>query len=214
MKSKNLCLSLIYIMSGLLSASAQEMHQTNHMPVYPGGNDALKKFIMENMKYPDKAIKDKISGCVELSFLLTKQGKISDIQVIRGLSPECDAEAVRVTSTITGFEPAIRSGKSIDMMVKMPVFFKYGKDVLMLAVKGKVYDKARNVPVDGALVIIKGTNIGTLTDENGNYSLEMPADKSLQIMATGYVPVTEYVNSHTIVNVDLKPEYFVIDFNE
>ena len=63
---------------------------------YPGGNKAMSKFISENLKYPESALKEKIEGTVALRLEINYQGKVVAVKVKVGLSPECNEEAVRL----------------------------------------------------------------------------------------------------------------------
>ena len=208
------CISIV-LLSGTdkNAAFAQEMGSNNSLPVYPGGNPALKKFITENLHYPEEAVKAGISGTVLMTYLINKQGKIQDIKVIRGISPECDAEAVRVTGMISDWSPAIRMGKPADIIVKMGVEFKSGKKLPPVLITGKVTDKVKNIPIEGVLVIIKSTTIGTVTNADGFFGLQVPGENQyLEFIAQGYTSVVESIDKHSTINVDMNPEYFVIEF--
>lgn len=65
-------------------------------PIYPGGQEAFKKFIADNLKYPKEAVENKIEGTVVLKYAIDHLGKVSDIKVIKSLGYGCDEEAKRV----------------------------------------------------------------------------------------------------------------------
>lgn len=90
---------LILVLIIIIPASAfgQGMHADNLMPVYPGGLAALKETIVKNLQYPEAALKAGVSGSVLLNFTIDSEGKMQNIKVMQGISPECDVEAVRVT---------------------------------------------------------------------------------------------------------------------
>jgi TonB family protein len=94
------------------------------MPAYPGGTLALNKFILENIKYPTDAKKAGLEGTVLVSYIIDSDGELKSIQVIRGLGPEMDNEALRVTKMIKGWKPANQGGRPIATLVTMPVEFK------------------------------------------------------------------------------------------
>jgi TonB family protein len=94
------------------------------MPAYPGGTFALNKFIHENLKYPAEAKKAGLEGTVLVSYIIDYDGQLKSIQVIRGLGPDMDDEALRVTRMIKGWKPANQGGRPIATMVTMPVEFK------------------------------------------------------------------------------------------
>jgi TonB family protein len=208
------CTTMVLLSAtGMNTAFAQEMGSNNSLPAYPGGNPALKKFITDNIHYPEAAAKAGISGTVLMTYMINKQGKIQDIKVMRGISPECDAEAVRVTGLISEWSPAVRMGKPADIMVKMAVEFKSDKKLPPVLITGKVTDKVKNIPVEGVLVIIKGTTIGTVTNADGFFGLQVPGENQyLEFIAQGYTSVVEPIDKHITINVDMNPEYFVIEF--
>jgi TonB family protein len=94
------------------------------MPAYPGGTLALNKFILENIKYPTDAKKAGLEGTVLVSYIIDSDGELKSIQVIRGIGPEMDNEALRVTRMIKGWKPANQGGRPIPTLVTMPVEFK------------------------------------------------------------------------------------------
>jgi len=103
------------------SVSAQEMHAENLMPVYTGGIDAIKETVAKNLHYPEAALKSGISGTVLVNFTVDPEGKVQNVRIMQGLSPECDAEALRVTSLLKGWSPGVRQGKPVNITVSMPV---------------------------------------------------------------------------------------------
>lgn len=65
-------------------------------PIYPGGHEAFKKFISENLVYPKEALENKIEGTVILKYAIDYQGNVKDVKVIKSLGYGCDEEAMRV----------------------------------------------------------------------------------------------------------------------
>jgi TonB family protein len=92
-------------------------------PTYPGGTDALLKFLQDNIRYPEAAKRDGISGIVLVQYTIDGKGVVKNAKVMRGVSPELDEEALRVTNLITGWQPARQNGKAITRVVSMPVTF-------------------------------------------------------------------------------------------
>jgi TonB family protein len=90
---------------------------TNSMPAYTGGNEALKKFKEENVKFPPEIKSLGIEGFVNVKFIVEKDGSLSNIKVIMGVSPTLDAEAIRVTKMMPPWQPGLEKGK--------PVRFQY-----------------------------------------------------------------------------------------
>lgn len=93
------------------------------MPQYPGGDVALLQFVNENTRYPEEAMVKKIQGRVIIRFAVTKEGKVSNISVIKGVDSLLDAEAVRVVSMLKDFEPGKQGGKAVNVWYMIPVTF-------------------------------------------------------------------------------------------
>lgn len=91
---------------------------------YPGGLEAMAKFLQKNMKYPAIARRMGIEGSVFVSFVIDKEGVISDIQVIKGISAECDKEAARVIKLMPPWKPGKQNGKAVKCRFVLPVKFK------------------------------------------------------------------------------------------
>lgn len=94
------------------------------MPMFPGGETALLKYLQENIKYPPKAIKDSIQGRVVVQFLIDPSGCVGEVNVVRSVSEDLDAEAVRVVKTLPKFIPGRMYGKAVSSLYTLPVTFK------------------------------------------------------------------------------------------
>jgi len=90
---------------------------------YPGGDEALLKFLRKNIKYPKQAIKDQISGTVYVQFVVEKDGSISDVKVVRGIGGGCDEEAVRVITKMPNWIPAKQKGIPVRFFYVIPFAF-------------------------------------------------------------------------------------------
>jgi len=94
------------------------------MPVFAGGDAELLKFIMTNTRYPDVAKKNGIMGRVIVKFIVEPDGSVSNISIMKGVSPEIDAESVRVVSLLPKFEsPGIEKGKAVPVWYMVPITF-------------------------------------------------------------------------------------------
>lgn len=91
------------------------------MPSFPGGQEALMKFITENLKYPN-GMSD-IGGKVFVQFIVEKDGSISGTQILKGLYPAFDEEAMRVIRSMPDWKPAMQNGMPVRMQMYMPVNF-------------------------------------------------------------------------------------------
>jgi TonB family protein len=93
------------------------------MPMFPGGDSELLKYIGENTKYPEAAKANQIEGRVIIRFCVTASGGISMISVLKGVSPELNAEALRVVSTLPTFKPGKQGGKAVPVWYMVPITF-------------------------------------------------------------------------------------------
>jgi TonB family protein len=94
------------------------------MPQYPGGNNKMWNDIGRNIKYPVIAQENKIQGKVVLRFIVSKTGKVSNIQVLRSLYPACDNEAVRVVQMLDDWIPGEQNGVKVPVYYTLPISFK------------------------------------------------------------------------------------------
>lgn len=94
------------------------------MPEFPGGNQAMYKYLSENIKYPTMAMESGISGRVYVSFIVEKDGSISDVKVMRGIGGGCDKEAVRVVKNMPKWTPGKQKGKAVRVKFTLPINFK------------------------------------------------------------------------------------------
>ena len=93
------------------------------MPEYPGGMKALYSYLGENIKYPDEAKKNGISGTVYITYVVEKDGSVSNAKVLRGASPELDKEAVRVVSAMPKWKPGKQKGIPVRVQYNLPIKF-------------------------------------------------------------------------------------------
>jgi TonB family protein len=94
------------------------------MPRYPGGEEGLYEDIYNNLNYPEIAFKDQTSGPVIIRFVVSKEGEVTQAEVLRGLSPATDAEAIRVVESLPeSFIPGKQAGKLVNVYYIIRVQF-------------------------------------------------------------------------------------------
>ena len=98
---------------------------TEVMPQYPGGPNEMMKYIQENIKYPQSAIDNKIEGRVFVTFVVEKDGSISNAVVLRGIEEACDAEALRVISSMPKWNPGQHKGEVVRTQFTIPIIYKF-----------------------------------------------------------------------------------------
>lgn len=106
--------------------SAQQIFTVvEEIPDFPdGGLQGLLKFLAKNIKYPVIAQENGIQGRVVCAFVVNKDGSIVDIEVLRGVDPSLDKEAVRVLSTMPKWKPGKQRGKPVRVKYTVPVMFR------------------------------------------------------------------------------------------
>lgn len=93
------------------------------MPEFPGGAMALYSFFKDNLKYPERAREKGTEGVVVTSFIVDAEGNLKDINVIKNLDPQMDAEAKRVISMMPKWKPGMQGGKNVSVQLVQPVRF-------------------------------------------------------------------------------------------
>ena len=93
-------------------------------PEFPGGMEALIKYLSENIKYPEQAKKDTIQGKVYISFVVEKDGSVADAKVLRGIGGGCDEEALRVVNAMPKWTPGKQRNTPVRVQFNLPIAFK------------------------------------------------------------------------------------------
>lgn len=93
------------------------------LPEYPGGVENLVVFLRSNINYPEKAKEDGTTGNVDVTFIVEKDGSISNVKVKKSLSEECDREAIRVVNSMPDWTPGKQEGKVVRVGLELPIFF-------------------------------------------------------------------------------------------
>src|SRR5664279_1080506 len=93
------------------------------MPMFPGGDPALLKYISEHTQYPEIAKENNIQGKVIVRFCVTPKGGVSQVSVLKGVDPELDKEAIRVVNTLPAFKPGKQGGKPVPVWYMVPINF-------------------------------------------------------------------------------------------
>ena len=97
-------------------------------PKFPGGMEALIKYIKDNVRYPAICKEQKIQGRVIVQFVVNPDSTISDVQVIKPVNPHLDKEAVRVVKAMPKWEPGKQRGEAVKVRFTLPVTFRLPKE--------------------------------------------------------------------------------------
>lgn len=93
-------------------------------PTFPGGEQAMLKFIADSLNYPSSAYKRGIEGRVVVRFVIDETGEITDITLLRGIDEECDAEVIRVVERMPRWEPGKLNGIKVPVYFNLPITFR------------------------------------------------------------------------------------------
>ena len=93
------------------------------MPQFPGGDIEMMKFIRDNLKYPGRAQEAGVQGKVVVNFVVGRDGKITNIKIVRGIGAGCDEEAVRVLEKMPPWTPGEMGGKAVPVYFTFPINF-------------------------------------------------------------------------------------------
>lgn len=115
---------LILLLSAPLCCTFAQEKDKIVMPEYPGGQAALRKFLMSELKYPAEARAANEVGEVLVGFSVGMDGSISCVRVLKPVSPALNAEAVRVVQMMKYWRPGTRNGKPVRAEMTIPINFK------------------------------------------------------------------------------------------
>lgn len=119
------CLSTVSAQKTVVSKKNQKVFDVvEQMPEFPGGIAAMFEYLMQNVKYPEDAEKQKVEGRVIATFVVETDGSITDVQAVKQVFPSLDAEAIRVLEAMPKWTPGKQNGKSVRVKYTVPVNFK------------------------------------------------------------------------------------------
>lgn len=120
------CLSTVSAQKTVVSKKNQKVFDVvEQMPEFPGGMEALVKYMAENMKYPEDAKKQLVEGRVLVQFIVETDGSVSNTEVLKRVFPSLDAEALRVISGMPKWIPGKQNGKVVRVKYTIPVSFRF-----------------------------------------------------------------------------------------
>lgn len=106
------------------SGDAKVFTYVDQMPVFPGGEAALQKYIHEHLKYPQVSKEEGVQGTVMLRFVINENGSVGEVQVLKSLDTYCDREAKRVVQSLPRFTPGRQQGKPVKVWFQFPIRFE------------------------------------------------------------------------------------------
>ena len=143
----------------------------DEMPKFPDGEQAMMKYLADNIKYPKKAKDNNIEGRVFVNFVVEKDGSISEVKVLRGIGGGCDEEAVRVINSMPKWKPGKQEGKPVRVYYTIPIFFKLGNGTEKVnGLVGSIWEGTGTGTKDG--VTYTWHSIMQFTSENEGFFIE------------------------------------------
>ena len=97
------------------------------MPQFPGGSEALVNYLKENLRYPAAARQSRTEGRVIVQFVVDTDGSITNVKVVKGVSPELNAEAIRIVQSMPKYTPGYKKGTPCKVKYTLPITFKLGR---------------------------------------------------------------------------------------
>jgi TonB family protein len=170
---KNLLLALILLFPFLsISQNKQvyEVHEVDSVAIPRGGYSYLTTFINANLQIPYMAKVAKVNGYVSLAGVVDEQGKISYIEVIKGVRPDCDKEAVRVFGLFNAWQAGLKGGNKIKQKISFRIPFKSMEAITFVNGMQLQYydDKYAPTKDSSAYRYVQKTQIDTLTGNSIN----------------------------------------------
>lgn len=168
------------------------MEVVESIPQFPGGDVALRAFLLKNVKYPLEARQKGITGEVMVGFRVNEQGKIVDPQVVTSVDPLLDKEALRVVKMMPAWTPARQRGKAVPYDFMIPVNFSLSGKVDEVVVTGftSTSDKGETIlkmvsagkqplyVVDGVIRLESVKDISEIADPDNIQTIEILKDES------------------------------------
>lgn len=94
------------------------------MPMFPGGEGALMGYLRDNIHYPTVAAENGVQGRVVVGFVVERDGSITDVNILRGVDPSLDREAMRVVKSMPKWTPGKQNGSAVRVKYQVPVSFR------------------------------------------------------------------------------------------
>ena len=95
-----------------------------NMPTFPGGEKKMLEYVAKNVKYPQLAKEVGTQGRVFVSFVVEKDGSITNVTILRGIGSGCDEEAMRVVKSMPKWNPGLQCGRAVRVSCNLPINFK------------------------------------------------------------------------------------------
>jgi periplasmic protein TonB len=105
-------------------AAPEPFYVVEEMPMFPGGEIELQKYLAGHTQYPEVAKENNIQGKVIVKFCVTARGGVDQVSILKGVDSELDKEAIRVVNTLPPFKPGKQGGKPVPVWFVVPINFQ------------------------------------------------------------------------------------------
>ncbi len=136
-------------------ADGKTLDVVETMPQFPGGTQEMLKYMAANIKYPADAVAAEKGGRVIVSFVVDKEGNVTNPTVVRSVSESLDKEALRVVSAMPKWTPGMQDGKAVDVKYVVPVNFNIHSDPANASDKNA---EPKKLSLDASYVVVDGKN--------------------------------------------------------
>ena len=165
------------------------------MPLFEGGSlTDFRAWVQQRLRYPAEALEAGVQGRVVVQFIVERDGSLSSVKSVAAPAEVLAREAERVVGLSSGRWTAGRQhGEAVRVSYTLPVDFRCSEPATeaqpeTIVVRGKVVG-TDSEPLAGALVVRRGTTAGTVTDREGNFSIEAPKGTILDVSLVGRISV-------------------------
>lgn len=215
-------LSVVLFMASACSDSQKNEDQSGEvytvveeLPQFPGGVEALFKYLASEIKYPKEAIEKGVEGQVSVQFVIERDGSISDVQAVKGIGAGCEDEAIRALQSAPSFKPGSQRGRTVRVRRVIPIIFQLTNEddsaqgiVIANEINnvdfklkvdanysngewsGTIYDGDSGKVLPGANIVVAGTSSGTVSDLDGTFTVKAKDSNDLVVSFVGYQSMT------------------------
>ena len=190
------------------------------MPTFQGGDlNVFRNWVQSKIQYPKEAMDKGIKGRVVCSFVVEKDGSLTDFDVLQSPDKSLADEVVRILKTSPKWEPGEQRGEKVRVKYMVPIVFSIGNNNVADAnVHGRVIDAKTKKQVPNVAVLIKEKSIGVFADESGQYIIKGQPEGIYTLIASavGYKSAEKSVSiAHDKnVEVNFELEENVVSLNE
>ena len=190
------------------------------MPTFQGGDlNVFRNWVQSKIQYPKEAMDKGINGRVVCSFVVEKDGSLTEFDVLQSPDKSLADEVVRILKTSPKWEPGEQRGEKVRVKYMVPIVFSIGnKNVADANVHGRVIDAKTKKQVPNVAVLIKEKSIGVFADESGQYIIKGQPEGIYTLIASavGYKSAEKSVSIAPDKNVEVnfELEENVVSLNE